>query len=110
MAQEKPKPAGLSETKSGGCIKNRRKLAVLLTGLAILMFATPVFAAKTTITGKVSKDWTIQAQDGTVYNIALDDMGDTVMVYVGKTVQITGKVKTKGDKNILIVHEFKLKK
>ena len=91
-------------------MKNKRKLAVLLTGLAILMFSMPVFAAKSTITGKVSKDWTIQAQDGTIYDIALDDMGDTVMVYVGKTVQIIGKVKTKGDKKILVVHEFKLMK
>ena len=91
-------------------MKNKRKLAVLLTGLAILMFSMPVFAAKSTITGKVSKDWTIQAQDGTEYDIALDDMGDTVMVYVGKTVQIIGKVKTKGDKKILVVHEFKLMK
>ena len=91
-------------------MKNRRKLAVLLTGLAILIFAMPVFAAKTTITGKVGKDMTFQAQDGTVYNIAEDDMGDTVMVYAGKMVQITGKVKTKGDKKILVVHEFKLMK
>ena len=91
-------------------MKNRRKLAILLTGLAILIFATPVFAAKTTITGKVSNDMTIQAQDGTVYNIKQDDMGDTVMVYAGKTVQVTGKVKIKKDKKILIVHEFKVMK
>ena len=91
-------------------MKNRRKIALLLTGLAILIFATPVFAAKTTITGKVSEDMTFQAQDGTVYNIAQDDMGDTVMVYAGKTVQITGKVKVKKDKKILIVDEFKVMK
>lgn len=91
-------------------MKNRRKLAVLLTGLAILIFATPVFAAKTTITGKVSNDMTIQAEDGTVYNIRQDDMGDTVMVYAGKTVKITGKVKIKKDKKILIVYEFKVMK
>lgn len=89
-------------------MKNRRKIAILLTGLAILIFATPVFAAKTTITGKVSKDMTFQAEDGSVYNIAHDDMGDTVMVYAGKTVQITGKVKIKKDKKILIVDEFKV--
>lgn len=89
-------------------MKNKRKVAVLLTGLAILIFAMPGFAAKTTITGKVIKDMTFQAQDGTVYNIAQDDMGDTVMVYAGKTVQITGKVKIKKDKKILIVDEFKV--
>jgi hypothetical protein len=71
-------------------MKNRRKIAALLTGLAILIFASPVFAATTTITGKVNKDMTFQAQDGTVYDIAEDDMGETVMVYAGKTVQITG--------------------
>ena len=91
-------------------MKNRRKLALLLTGLAILMFATPVFAAKATVTGKVNNNMTLQAQDGTVYNIALTDMGETVMVYVGKTVQITGKIKTKKDKKILVVHEFKVMK
>ena len=91
-------------------MKNRRNIALLLTGLAILIFATPVFAAKETITGTVSKDMTFQAQDGTVYNIAQDDMGDTVMVYAGKTVQITGKVKIKKNKKILIVDEFKLMK
>ena len=96
--------------KSGGNMKNRRKLAVLLVGLAILVFATPVTAAKTTITGKVSYDMTFQTQDGTVYSIAQDDMGDTVMVYAGKTVQITGKVKTKKGKKILYVHEFKVMK
>lgn len=89
-------------------MKNRRKIAILLTGLAILIFSTPVFAAKVTITGKVSKDMTFQAQDGTVYNIAKDDMGDTVMVYAGKTVQITGKVDIEADKKILIVDEFKV--
>ena len=89
-------------------MKNRRKIALLLTGLAILTFATPVFAAKATITGKVSKDMTLQAEDGTVYNIARDDMGDTVMVYAGKTVKITGKVKIKKDKKILVVDEFKV--
>ena len=89
-------------------MKNRRKIAVLLAGLAILIFATPVIAAKTTITGKVSKDMTIQAEDGTVYNIKRDDMGDTVMAYIGKTVQIIGKVKIKKDKKILTVHEFKV--
>ena len=91
-------------------MKNRRTLAVLLTGLAILMFATPVIAAKATITGKVSYDMTFQSQDGTIYSIAQDDMGDTVMVYAGKTVQITGKVKTKKGKKILYVHEFKVMK
>ena len=91
-------------------MKNRRKLAVLLTGLAILIFATPVFAAKATLTGTVSNDMTFQAQDGTVYNIAEDDMGETVIVYAGRTVQITGKVKTKKGKKILIVHEFKVMK
>ena len=91
-------------------MNNRRKIAVLLTVLAILIFATPVFAAKTTITGIVSKDMTFQAQDGTVYNIAQDDMGDTVMVYAGKSVQITGNVKIKKDKKILIVDEFKVMK
>ena len=84
--------------------------AVLLTGLAILVFAAPVYAAKTTITGKVSSDMTIQAQDGTVYKIARDDMGDTVIVYAGKMVQITGKVKIKKGKKILTVHEFKVMK
>ena len=83
---------------------------MLLTGLAILVFATPAFAAKATITGKLSKDMTFQAQDGTVYNIARDDMGDTVMVYAGKTVQITGKVKIKKNKKILFVHEFEVMK
>ena len=91
-------------------MKNRRKLVVLLTCLAILILATPVTAAKTTITGKVSYDMTFQTQDGTVYSIAQDDMGDTVMVYAGKTVQITGKVKTKKGKKILYVHEFKVMK
>ena len=89
-------------------MKNRRKLALLLAGLAILIFATPLFAAKTTITGKVSKDMTFQAEDGTVYNIARDDMGDTVMVYAGKMVRITGKVKIKKDKKILYVDKFKV--
>jgi hypothetical protein len=91
-------------------MKNRRMLAVLLTGLAILIFAMPVYAAKTTITGKVNKDMTFQAEDGTVYDIAHDDMGDTVMVYAGKKVRITGKVKMKKDKKILVVYEFKVMK
>ena len=91
-------------------MKHRRKVALLLTGLAILIFAMPVLAAKTTVTGKVNKDMTIQAEDGTVYNINRDDMGDTVMVYAGRTVQIIGKVKIKKDKKILVVHEFKVMK
>ena len=91
-------------------MKHRRKVALLLSGLAILIFAMPVLAAKTTVTGKVNKDMTIQAEDGTVYNINRDDMGDTVMVYAGRTVQIIGKVKIKKDKKILVVHEFKVMK
>ena len=91
-------------------MKNRRSIAVLLAGLAILIFATPLYAAKTTITGKVSNDMTFHAEDGTVYNIAQDDMGDTVMVYAGKMVQITGKVKIKKDKKILYVDKFKVMK
>jgi hypothetical protein len=110
MARERPKPAGISETKSGGCMKNRRMLAVLLTGLTILMFTTPIFAAKTTVTGKVINGGTLQAQDGTVYDIVPDDMGETLMVYVGKTVQIVGEFKTEGDKKNLTVDEFKLMK
>ena len=91
-------------------MKDRRKLAILLTGLAILIFATPVYAAKATITGKVNDDMTFQAEDGTVYDIAEDDMGETVIVYAGKMVKITGKVKNKKGKKILIVHSFKVMK
>jgi len=89
-------------------MKRRRMIAILLSGLAIMIFASPVFAAKTTITGKVGKDMTIQADDGTVYNIAEDDMGDTVIVYAGRKVQITGKVKNKHGEKTIVVYEFKV--
>ena len=89
-------------------MKRRRRLAVLLTGLALLIFATPGFAAKATITGKISKDMKILSDDGTAYNIAKDDMGDTLMVYAGKTVQVTGKVKEDAGKKTIVVYEFKV--
>ncbi len=91
-------------------MKNRRMLAVLLTGVTILMFATPIFAAETTVTGKVIDGGTLQAQDGTLYDIVPDDMGETVMVYVGKTVQIVGEFETEGDKKNITVDEFKVVK
>jgi hypothetical protein len=108
MAQDKPKPAELLDTNSGGLMKHRKKLTALLTILAILILVAPAFAAKTTITGKVSSDMTIKAQDGTVYAIAEDDMGETVIVYAGRQVQVTGKVKAKDGKKILTVYEFKV--
>jgi hypothetical protein len=108
MAQDKLKPAELLDTNSGGFMKRRKNIAALLTGLAILIFVAPAFAAKITVTGKVSNDMKILAEDGTVYDIAEDDMGETVIVYTGKKVQVTGKVKAKDGKKILTVEEFKV--
>ena len=88
-----------------------KKLVRLLAAVLIfLIFISPAFANEITITGVISNDMQIQAEDGTIYQIEEDDMGETLMVYAGKSVKVTGDVEEDGEKKIITVDKFKVVK
>ena len=91
---------------------NRSKILVrlLVAVLTFLIFISPAFANEITITGVISNDMQIQAEDGTIYQIEEDDMGETLMVYTGKSVMVTGDVEEDGEKKIITVDKFKVVK
>lgn len=90
--------------------QRKRLVGLLLAVLTVLIFTSPAFADEMTITGVVSDSMQIQAEDGTVYQIEEDDMGETVMVYAGKSVTVTGDVEEDGDKKVITIDKFKLVK
>ena len=87
--------------------QSKKLVRLLVAVLAFLIFIPPAFANETTITGVISNNMQIQADDGTVYQIEEDDMGETLMVYNGKSVMVTGDVKEDGGKKIITVNKFK---
>ena len=58
----------------------------------ILICSNPIFAGEITITGTINDTYQIVADNGTVYEVADTDMGNDLLNYVGKTVEVIGGV------------------
>ena len=89
--------------------KHRKRIVagtvVVLT--ASLFFCTQVFAAEVTVIGKVNDNYQIVLDDGTVYEVADNDMGNDLLErHTGKTVQVTGKVVESPDSGEKIINVF----
>ena len=111
MAWEIKKQVLFAQTMLGGFMNQRKKLVRLLVAvLTLLIFISPAFANEITITGLVSNNMQIQTDDGTTYQIEEDDMGETLMVYAGKSVVVTGDVEEDGEKKTISVNKFKIVK
>jgi len=76
-------------------ISSKRIAAGIVTLLALaLIFAAPALAYEVTFVGQVNNDGQLVANDGTVYEVADNDMGNKLLRHVGKTVEVTGTVET----------------
>ena len=74
--------------------KRNRIVTGIVTLLAVsLLLLTPAMADEVTVIGKVNDNFQIVLNDGTVYEVADNDMGNQLLEqHTGKTVQVTGKV------------------
>jgi hypothetical protein len=76
--------------------KNRKRgVAVIVTLLVLtLIFSASALAYEVIFVGQVNNNEQIVATDGTVYEVADNDMGNKLLRHVGKTVEVTGTVET----------------
>lgn len=73
----------------------KRSVAVIVTLLALtLIFSASALAYEVTFVGQINNNEQIVANDGTVYEVADNDMGYKLLRHVGKTVEVTGTVET----------------
>lgn len=74
--------------------KRNRSVAGIVTLLAVSLFLlAPAMANEVTITGKVNDNFQIVANDGMVYEVADNEMGNQLLEqHVGKTVEVTGEI------------------
>jgi hypothetical protein len=81
-----------------------RFLAVGVLGLAALLAAPVIPSEVSTIVGTVNDDFQIVTEDGQIYEVAENKLGDEVVNLVRKKVRVKGRVETeKGEKVITII-------
>lgn len=86
--------------------KNGKRIAEGIVTLLMLalFFSAPALAYEVTFVGQVNNNEQIVANDGTVYEVADNDMGNKLLKHVGKTVEVTGTVeKIPGSKDEIII-------
>jgi hypothetical protein len=81
---------------------------IICVFLLILICSIPVFANEITITGTINDSYQIVSDNGTVYEVADNDMGDDLLNHVGKTVEVTGVVIEEEGVKIINVKSYKL--
>ncbi|MCJ7538725.1 MAG: hypothetical protein WBC36_15930 [Desulfobacterales bacterium] len=74
----------------------------------ILICSNPVFADEITITGMINDTYQIVADNGTVYEVADTDMGNDLLNYVGKTVEVIGAVVEEEGVKVINVKSYKI--
>ena len=88
----------------------KRKALLMMGIFAVvisLAFAASIFAADVmTITGKVTDENTILADDGEEYTIEDDEKGKELAAMVDKKVKVTGTVEEKEGKKVITVDTF----
>lgn len=74
--------------------KPKRIVTGIVTLLAVSLFLfTPALANEVTIIGKLNDNFQLISNNGTVYEVADNDMGNQMLEqHAGKTVQVTGQV------------------
>ena len=83
----------------------------LLTGALIVsfvfMFAGPALSGGTvTIVGTINDDNEIVDNDGVVYEVADNDMGEEIMEHVGKKIEVKGTVMEEEDAKMITVTSY----
>ena len=75
---------------------NGKRIAAGIVTLLVLalIFSAQALAYEVTFFGQVNNNGQIVANDGTVYEVADNDMGNKLLRHVGKTVEVTGTVET----------------
>lgn len=87
--------------------KNRKRITTtMVTLLAASLFVfTQAIADEVAIVGKVNDNYQIVSDDGTVYEIADNDMGNELLEHhTGKNVQVIGKIVKMPDSEDKIVN------
>jgi hypothetical protein len=74
----------------------------------ILICSNPVFADEITITGMINDTYQIVADNGTVYEVADTDMGNDLLNYVGKSVEVIGAVVEEEGVKVINVKSYKI--
>lgn len=80
--------------------------------LLSLMLPTAAMAMKeqqkVTVIGEVNDESQIVGRDGTVYEIAITEVGNEVMSYIGAVVEVQGTLRVENDVNIIYITSFKI--
>ena len=87
----------------------KRKLIsmVLLALLVSLIFPWQALAMETTIVGRVTASSMIVTEDGEEYAVALNDLGDELLLdHDGELVEVKGVVEEEDDVKIITVLAF----
>ena len=85
------------------------KGAIAAWVLAALLFVPPAFAEEITIVGRVTDAQTIVTDQGQVYEIALTDLGDELLLnHEGERVEVYGTVERDDGLNIITVVDYTL--
>ena len=63
---------------------------------------------KVTITGEVNEESQIVGRDGIIYEIAITEVGNEVMSYIGAVVEVRGTLVVENNVNIIYITSFKL--
>jgi len=88
---------------------NRKTLVSCLCVIAfVAMIVAPAlsWADDATVTGMVSSEGILQADDGANYVINADEKGDSLIKEAGKKVKVVGAVEEKEGKKIITVSNY----
>ena len=86
----------------------------IIFSLLLILLVLPAAAMameeqqKVTIIGEVNEDSQIVGRDGTVYEIAITEVGNEVMSYIGAVVEVQGSLIVENNVNIVYITSFKL--
>lgn len=86
---------------------NFKKAAVLAVMMVLALVAGAAVAVETqTVVGIVTDGFQIEAEDGSVYDIADSEKGTELLAQVGKKVMAKGTVVIEGDYKTLTIESF----
>lgn len=87
----------------------KQALWIMIWGLVTILLAAPVSAEEVTIVGRVTDAQKIVTDAGVVYEVALTDLGDELLLdHEGERVEVYGTVETVDDLRIITVLDYTL--
>ena len=91
-------------TKRTGCFS----ISVCIIAIAFGIFVTQAFAAEITVTGTVYGNYEIETDNGEIYTITADTIGDELVELDGARVIVSGEIDDTGGGKVLTVSSYKV--